>query len=57
MFLMWGGSIGSCLLSSFLLLGTRQCEIFYGYVVDGFHIFFISDVGLCRFSRSSMLLV
>jgi hypothetical protein len=31
--------------------------LFKGYVMDGFHCFFASDMGICRFSRSSMLLV
>ena len=34
------------------------CEIFDGYLVDDFIVFlFRSDVGICRFSRSSMRLV
>ena len=42
----------SCLLSSIFLL------LFDGYLVDAFHFFFIMiDVGICRFSRGSMLLV
>ena len=40
------------------LIKHQVCEIFGGYFVDGFHCFsYISDVGICRYSRTSMLLV
>ena len=54
-----GGSIGSCLLSSLLLLSTRYVRYLmaiWWVVFIGFYII-ISDVWICRFSRSFMLLV
>jgi hypothetical protein len=53
---MWGG-YWFLFIVEFSLIEYEVCEIFNGYLVDDFHCFFISDVGICRFSRSSMLLV
>ena len=46
-----GGGTGSCLLSTFLLLSTRYVT----YLVETFHFIIIIDVGICRFSRSYVL--
>ena len=52
------GSISSCLLLSFLLLRTRYVRYLMAIWWMIFIVtFLMSDVGICRFSRSSMLLV
>lgn len=41
----------------FSLVECYVYEIFDGYVMDNSYLIFISDVGICKFLRSSMLLV
>ena len=54
----WGGGALVLVYCRVFLIKHQVCEIFGGYFVDGFHCFsYISDVGICRYSRTSMLLV
>ena len=46
------------MLGVHVLIKYETCEIFDSYLLDSFFFFFwISGVGICKFLRSSMLLV
>lgn len=54
---MWREVRALVFLSSFLFVECYVYEIFDGYLVNNAYLTFISDVGICKFLRSSMLLV